>query len=312
LDGWQGFGFSLADDAIGIDLRGEPTVYVAIIFRSNSFGTARGPFLDDVLITKRVASATVAPTATATQPAGPSATPTATSTGVVTATPTNTGVPPATLTPTSTSPAATSTATATVPATTTSTRTPTATTQVVFGGKGLGVSSGAGNGVTLTWQSGNAQTTYLVYRVANGEGAVLALALPSGTTSYTDLSALPGVNCYAILAQGPTTAAFSDFECAFVGFHSIVGSPQGYTLRLNQTTTANLTWSPPSNAQANGYLVITLGGPAQEVSGSTTSQAVPTNGLTCYIVGALNNGNLIGWTDLLCGLPGFATAPIAP
>jgi len=217
-----------------------------------------------------------------------------------------------TLTPTavavSVTPTSAGTSTRTPTPLPTSTPSPTATIPVVIGGKGLAISSGSG-GVLLTWQGGNGQTGYSILRLGGGTLSTLPVSgsLPASATSFTDPSAPPGFNCYVVVPQGTNPQAFSDLQCAYMGFHSAVGSPQNFTLRLNQSSTGSLTWVAPSSGGTDSYLLLTLGVGAQTVGGSVTNANLPTNGATCYAVGALSNNVLVGYTDLLCGVPGFAT-----
>ncbi len=193
-------------------------------------------------------------------------------------------------------------------ATPTRTRTPTATTPVSGGpgGRALAISSG-GSGVSLNWQAGVGQAGYLVARLAGGVLTLLPLEGPLGPTAtfFTDATAPPGLDCYVVLPQG--TNARSDLECALVGFRSAVGSPENFTLRLDQSSTATLSWAPPAGGGQDSYLLITLGGSPQTIPGTTTNVSLPANGFTCFAVGAQSGGALMGYADILCGQPGFST-----
>jgi len=128
-DGWQSFTLNLADSNpnTGINLVGSPNVWILLLFQSNAGGSSRGVFVDDVLVTKRLAAtSTPTPTSTATltpTPTGPTSTPTMSLTPLPclkpgcppTTTPTNlpiTSTPSSTSTP-STTPTASSTGTPT-------------------------------------------------------------------------------------------------------------------------------------------------------------------------------------------------------
>jgi hypothetical protein len=172
------------------------------------------------------------------------------------------------------------------------------------GGRGLGISSGSG-GVGLSWQGGQGQG-YAVARLANGAVTVPAPSLPANTTSFLDTTAPPGLDCYAVFTLGLNPQGQSDLECALMGFHSATGSPDGFILRLNQSSTASLSWAPPPGGGQDSYLLVTIGGAADSLPASATSATRPMNGLTCFALGAMRNGVLTGYTDILCGLPGFS------
>ncbi|HZT06473.1 MAG TPA: hypothetical protein VFC51_05545 [Chloroflexota bacterium] len=253
------------------NLMGEPVVYIAWIFQSDSSITDNGPFVDDVLIEKKVSAA---------------------------ATPTS---PP----PTSTSPVNTLVASPTR----TQTRTPTATPTIggAIGGRNLSITTNS-SGVLLNWQPGGAQSGYLILRLANGVLSTLPTGgpLPSAATSFTDFNAPFGMDCYLLLPLGTSPQALSDVLCALVGFHTPSGSPQNFTLALNQSTTASLTWNGPFGGGQDSFLVQPIGGAGQVVAGSINSAQLPTNGMSCYAVGALSGPTLLGYTDILCGLPGVS------
>jgi hypothetical protein len=174
-------------------------------------------------------------------------------------------------------------------------------------GRAFSVSSGP-SGVTMTWLAGGTATGFQVLRLANGVLTSFPAVgtLPPGTATFVDLTPPAGLTCYALLVLGPSQK-FSDLECALVGFHSPTGSPQGFTIKLNQSSTATLSWSPPTGVAYDGYLLVTFGGAVQPLSATTTSATLPANGFTCYAVAATQGGVLVGYSDFLCGSPGFST-----
>ncbi len=209
--------------------------------------------------------------------------------GGPTSTPTTTAVPGATASPTGV-PSATATQ-------------PTA----GIGGKGFGISSAA-DGVRLSWSTGTGQTGYQIARLAAGTLSVLpALPLDASATSFLDTTAPAGLNCYVLLPLGTSPQQLSDLLCAVVGFRTPTGAPQSFTLRLNQSTTASLSWGPPAGTSPDGYLLLPIGGQLQSLGPTVTSATAPANGFTCFVVGATVGGSLTGYSDLACGLPGFAT-----
>ncbi len=186
--------------------------------------------------------------------------------------------------------------------------TPTATPPAsAIGGRGFGITSST-SGVQLSWQPGTAQTGYRVLRLAGGTTTMLPLTgpLPADATSYLDSTALSGAVCYLLLPLGTNPPALSDLVCAIHGFHTPTGSPQNFTLRLNQSSSASLTWSPPAGALQDSYVLIPLGGAGQQLVGTATSASLSASGLTCYLLAAMRSGALIGYTDILCGVPGIS------
>jgi hypothetical protein len=213
---------------------------------------------------------------------GASANPTATPTSTPHATPTSGGPP-------------------TPQATATPTSQPTGT----IGGKGLAISPSSA-GVRLTWQGGTAQSGYTVARLSGSALNVLSTfgPLPANATTYTDTTAT-GPNCYALFVLGTNPQGISDFVCDLVGYHTPTGAPQNFTLALNQSSSASLSWSPPATGGQDGYVLVQLGGSGQTLTGDTTRASAAMSGLTCYVLGATSGGTLLGYTDILCGLPGF-------
>jgi DNA-binding beta-propeller fold protein YncE len=214
-----------------------------------------------------------------------------------------------TSTPTATSVQATPTPTRTSTPTASPTA-PTPTPTVPSGGlcgKGLGITSGSG-GVFLTWQAGFGQTGYSVLRAAPNGGAFLPPnGLGPNETSFFDSTAPPGLDCYALVLAGTNPQRYSDAICAVMGFHSPSGSPEAFTLRLNQSAFASLTWNPPPGGIPDGYLLVPLGGDAQILPGTATSASqLPTTSAVCFVLGALQSGVLTGFTDIACGIPGFS------
>jgi hypothetical protein len=179
-------------------------------------------------------------------------------------------------------------------------------------GRSFAVTSHAG-AVGLSWLPGVGQTGFNVARLTGGTVTILPVGgLPANATSFTDTSAPAGLDCYALFVLGTTPQGQSDLECAVVGFGSVAGAPQAFTLRMNQSGTASLSWAPPSGGGQDGYLLVTIGGLAQSLSASANSASVPINGLTCFALGAVRNGALMGYSDLLCGLPGFSNLGSGP
>ncbi len=187
----------------------------------------------------------------------------------------------------------------------TRTATPTGPGGPSVGGRGLTIST-AGAGVQLGWQSGIGQTGYQVLRLADGTLSTIAtLALTA--TGFSDTSVPSGLNCYVVMPLGTSPQSYSDLLCADVGSRSPTSSPQNFSLQLNQSTTASLRWSAPGAGGQDSYLVVAFGVSSQNVDANTTSATMQANGLTCYAIGTMRDGALIGYSDRLCALPGFTT-----
>jgi len=129
--------------------------------------------------------------------------------------------------------------------------------------------------------------------------------LAANATSFTDTTAPAGANCYVLLPLG-TTPARSDLVCIRVEFGSFVGAPRNFTLRLNQSSIASLTWTAPKDTTVSGYQVVALGKAQVILDPNTTSLNVPITALTCFVVSTVDNGGVSGFTDAECGLPGFS------
>ncbi len=195
--------------------------------------------------------------------------------------------------------------------TATPTPSPTPPTGGSIGGRGLTIQP-ATNSVQLSWQAGTVQTGYLVVRLSGSATSVLPLTgpLPANATSFVDNSPAPGFNCYLVAALGGITGGVigtSDLLCAAPNTRSVVASPQGLTLRLNQSNVASLSWTGPIGGGFNGYLLVPIGGTAIPLSASATSTSVALGGPTCYVLFATSSGTPVGNSDIVCGIPGAST-----
>jgi len=231
------------------------------------------------------------PTSTATT--GPSLTPTATRTITATVL-TNTPAPTAT-----TGGVATLTPT-TPPAPTGATVTPTFEPGVA-GGKSFAVSSTAA-GAVMSWRGGTLQTGYQLLKFVNGNLTILA-NLPANATSYVDTTAT-GLSCYWLNTLGITPSKTSDFECSYMGFLS-GDAPREFTIRLNQTYNAQLTWLPPVGG-ADSYTIIEQGGGVYHFDGATTQAKLPVIQFTCYTLQAVRGGQIVGQTNGVCATPNYS------
>jgi hypothetical protein len=125
------------------------------------------------------------------------------------------------------------------------------------------------------------------------------------------------LNCYVLFPLGPALDPLgqSDFLCALLGQRSPSKVPGDFTLRLNQSSTARLSWTPPGSQTAYALLAIPLNGNPVRVlpfDDDTTSATDATGGVfTCYMLVAGFAPDISSKTDLICGLPGIAQFPAA-
>ena len=182
------------------------------------------------------------------------------------------------------------------------------------GGKGLDI-RGTASAVELTWDGGNNQASYTLLRY-NTVTATAELISPiaANVVSHNHTTATAGtLYCYLLAANGPgaTVLGLSDLLCGWRGAASGAVQAQNFTLSLNQSTNATLTWTAPVGG-ADSYLLqrIPLDGSAATpvaLGGGVTSnvQAVPAAG-SCYQLVAFKAA-AFGVTNTICGLPGFST-----
>lgn len=181
----------------------------------------------------------------------------------------------------------------------------------VVGGKNLRISSPGSVG--LAWDGGTAQTGYTLLRYNTVSGVADLFPLAAAATSYTDATVLPGlITCYILAATDSSgLLGLSDLECALPGMAAGTVIPAGFTLALNQTTNASLTWSPaPGGADAYLSVRIPLDGSAVAITPlpGTATASLETAGTAgaCFQLAAYR-GSELGYTSILCGIPGVST-----
>jgi hypothetical protein len=90
---------------------------------------------------------------------------------------------------------------------------------------------------------------------------------------------------------------------------SPTGAPADFTLRLNESSTAHLSWGPPAGGH-DGYTLLVLGpdqAPPILLGAAVTATTHDTGGQPrCYVLMAESGGVASGNTDVLCGVPGQA------
>jgi glucose/arabinose dehydrogenase len=207
-------------------------------------------------------------------------------------TPTRTSTPPIASAPTSTAPPGTSCATTAV------------------GGQGFSLRVGS---AVLAWACGASQSGYVIARLGNFSTLLpLGGALPSSATSYIDTLPSVGPTCYMVLpfrGSPPAAIANSDLLCMIPNARSPTGAPADFTLRLNESSTAHLSWGPPTGGH-DSYTLLVLGpdqAPPILLGAAVTATTHDTGGQPrCYVLMAESGGVARGNTDVLCGVPGQA------
>jgi photosystem II stability/assembly factor-like uncharacterized protein len=173
------------------------------------------------------------------------------------------------------------------------------------GGRGLALSA-SDSSVALSWSPGTVQASYLLARILpQGSGFV-----PLEPTASSYLDATPGPSpCYLLLALDRTGSVIgrSDLFCAVRGTRSATGAPQDFTIQLNQSAVASLSWSGAPGGGQDAYVLLPLGGPASVLGGTATRTTQRLTGATCFILLPTRSGQALGLSDILCGVPGVST-----
>jgi hypothetical protein len=191
------------------------------------------------------------------------------------------------------------------PATPRATLSPTA--PPAMGGRGFTLQS---RPVVMTWTGGGSQTAYVVARLTSSGVEILPSTGPlaPSATAFIDTSPSASPVCYALLPVAgapPAPIGSSDLLCLLPNTASARGSPQSFTIRLDQSNTATFNWIAPGGQ--TGYVLVPIGGsPTVLPSGATTTTHLMA-GSTCYTLVAINTQGIQGNTDVLCAIPGVAS-----
>lgn len=184
-----------------------------------------------------------------------------------------------------------------------------------LGGRGFRITPET---MELSWESGALQSGYLLTRLNIATGEVTQLGPVAGDGRlYVDTRAPADVLlCYVLTpVRDGVGVGLSDFLCAQRGIRSGPTPPIGITLSLNQSNTATLTWSAPSGlVDFYALMVFTPDNPAGQVIGIDRSARQfdhDTRGLpACYLLAGFR-GEVMGVSDMMCGVPGFARLDVA-
>jgi hypothetical protein len=178
-----------------------------------------------------------------------------------------------------------------------------------FGGRGFGISRTPSSTV-LTWTGGGQQTRYELARVPVTGGQPVFISVTGTAASYTDSSALTApVYCYSLAPMSLSTMlGLSDSLCVVPRTRRGTGVPEQFTLRLNQSATASLSWGSPGGQSAYILAAVPMNGTGPRfvpLEGSVTSITDATGGVpTCYVLVAASESTVVGSTDVLCAVPG--------
>jgi hypothetical protein len=180
----------------------------------------------------------------------------------------------------------------------------------------------------LTWDTGTGQTAYQIpsiggfFREIDILPGPLGNTLPGNATSFTDLRTFNRLNyCYTVAPLGGVPQAAlgnSDVLCQFPQSGINRAQAGNLTLGLNQTTTTNLVWTPPSGTTPASYVVL-----AQNVfTGALSTTVLPGTTTTfnhstagsqqCYLVVALGGSQSPSAPDVTCAFPNLFRFAVVP
>jgi hypothetical protein len=185
------------------------------------------------------------------------------------------------------------------------------------GATGVTIRTETGNTTTLTWAPGTAdQGGYRLVRFDVMSEAVRLLPLsgeriPSHVSTFSERwPPMHGHACYQVVGfHFLWVSSVSDLLCAAPEAGRGV-EPQAFTLRLNDSTVASLSWDGASVSGHTGYrlIIIPMGGGQQfglPLPPAATTAMYDTRGEeTCLMLGVFSGSEEIGRSDLLCGAPG--------
>ncbi len=189
----------------------------------------------------------------------------------------------------------------------------------VVGGRGFAIRRDVNvvlEGIVASWQPGTAQTGYYLARMSAAGTTLLPSAdtpLPATATSYGDFTlGADGIYCYFLLPLAGTPAApigNSDLLCGMRGTRNGAAAG-GLSIRLDQSSRAILSWTPPLLAgAAPDFALVAMGGDAQlmPVPPGLSQMTHETGGAPhCYFVLTMVGGAAIGVSDVVCAVPGLA------
>jgi len=178
------------------------------------------------------------------------------------------------------------------------------------GGHNFSISLDAAGNRVFKWTGGTAQTSYRLNLLSGP-----TVTLPGSATSYVDSSALTQtLPCYQLIPTGPTgLLGISDILCAWPASQSASGGIAGFTMALNESPAATLTWTAPGGQSAYSLGAYPMNGASPRytsVPGTATSATDDLQWLpTCYELFAMVGSTFAGHSPALCSSPGTAILP---
>jgi hypothetical protein len=180
------------------------------------------------------------------------------------------------------------------------------------GGRSLTLTSLGGSRVALRWRGGE-QSAFAVVELTNTARVHLLRGSDTSFTASVPASAV--VACYMVHALGESASSLanSDGLCVLprLGFGSpLFGSiPAEFSLSLNESNTATLTWGRARGHLA--YVLVALSPTRSRLLPAEATRATDDTGgrLTCYALLSVNQQGPIGMPDVLCAVPGLASFP---
>ncbi len=202
---------------------------------------------------------------------------------------------------------ATRTSTTTVTPTRTATATVSPTTEISALGRNFGITTDqVFTGVKASWMPGSGDVRSVIARFSQEGVTILPRTgpLPATVSIYEDNETIVSpFRCYTLVLVSPTgILGNSDVLCAFPNTRTGISATE-YSIRLNQSDTAYLSWKNPILPQG-ANVVVPLGREPIVLSGTANSAQIDTRGaFSCITLASVTGNRANGNTDILCGLP---------
>jgi hypothetical protein len=175
-----------------------------------------------------------------------------------------------------------------------------------IGGRGFEMSASPGSQPEFSWQDGNIQTGYGIFRLRFSTGGTELIpqgGIQASARSFQDN--LSEAALYMLVVGGPNGQLWTS---DIIGRLPIEGSTNPLTMRTTESNTFKFSFN--RRADTPDYKLLTFGVGFTQVPAGVSNMDMTANGLTCYALGGFDNsGNLKNYSDALCGLPGFANFP---
>ncbi len=182
-------------------------------------------------------------------------------------------------------------------------------------GKGLNISDSAGN-IQLNWQPGaDSALRYRMYRLNLSTNVLAEVSAPNTLAASTDRISDSQPNndliLYSLFGFNAAGSQVSNSDLLGKWFSTESGlPPKNFALSLSESNQVSLKWE--KNDNPSSYLLWRTDQPVQSLAGDLTNYSFPVNGPTCAGLLAERAGNIIGLTNVLCAVPGFANFAAVP